>query len=503
METLEQKKAAKEASLPYCEDENKVEAEKEAVGNLLKTMQRPGTLSAEHYEIPEAKGTITSLPGRIAVFLRGEDVYERTFKPSPIKRELRTIKDAIKRRLKEAETAANALKTIELAENGFEVNVSESGGATYWKHEVSGAKWTLAELFDGLRNLGDAEFRGKFGDTKTRATKYFSELREKLRKVAPDENGLVSLDKMDGLITDPVYTGNSTRRKSEGGPGVYVEFLRHYVKRVEENIREAISLAEKVRDLDSLEDKVFEKRYRIPKRKMLEEAHVEKRKKNLAQFAVAAGKELFSHDRLDTYKESKESMVALGKSYVYGKMMRNRSTHEIAGTERGLSEIFRGLHGLEEDEFRGKFGESKRRVVEKIGHAFYTIDVPKMYRAYLRDQKAIAGKMSDEDLRKSVSTKTYEEMVGNSTPNKLKLELREGVNSYIKEIDEVAALLPKEQLEEAREKTEARDAIYTRPLTQYNKTVRMEAKRVEKLKGLKTEKTGQHIDEYIEKYCKE
>lgn len=102
METLEQKKAAKEASLPYCEDENKVEAEKEAVGKFLKSAMFVGTSNMDNYEIPEVTQLDVNLPKRIRVFLKGPDVEEQKWKLSPIKRELFTIKGAIKKNFKES-----------------------------------------------------------------------------------------------------------------------------------------------------------------------------------------------------------------------------------------------------------------------------------------------------------------------------------------------------------------------------------------------------------------
>lgn len=442
METLEQKKAAKEASLPYCEDDTKAEAEKEAVSTLLGSAKFAGTHELDNYDIPEVERLDVNIPKRIRVFTKGSDVYEQGFKPSPIKRELSTIKEAIEK----------------------------SFNKSYKK------------------------------------------------------DGVVELTGMDGLVSDPVY--------QRDGPVVYVAFLEHYVDRTAENLGRAIDKAEALKAIGELEKKntfsfdgknavhlddmdlkgkeEFEAKYGVSKRKLLEEERIKKLRHGMDRFATSVGREMFSHSLLEGYKESDEGMTPIGQNYAFKRIMRSKGRHEIAGAERSLPEIFDGFHGLDETEFRSKFGETKRRVAESMGKKFYAEDVPEMYGAYLKDLEALVKKTPESELKASFSgERTYKELLGGKKPEELRSELAAGVRDYKVAIDEVSSLFMPEQYEAAKRRIDEQDGRFS-PQTQYQKGLLARQKVLGELESLKRKKMlrdpkggGEFMDAYIRaNYCK-
>ncbi len=434
METLEQKKAARDASTPYCDDDTKVEAEKEALGKLLNSTMFVGTSNMDNYAIPEGTQLDVNLPKRIRVFTLGTDIDSRFKKMPPIKQELYTIKEAIEKNFRKSD------------------------------------------------NTG----------------------------------GVVELTGMDGLVSDPVYT---TR-----GPVVYVAFLEHYVDRTSKNIGRAIDKAEALKAIGELESKNtysfdgknqvhlddmdlkgkegFEKQYGVSKRELLEEERLGKLKHGMDRFAIAVGHEMFSHLDLESYKESDAGMIPIGPNYAFKRIMHSAAKHEIAGVERGLPEIFEGIHGMDEAEFRGKFGETKRKVIESMGAKFYREDVPEMYGAYVKDLAELVKKTPESELKASFSGRTYKELLGGKTPEELRSELAAGVEDYKKAIGEVSSLFMPEQYEAAKRLIDEQDERFS-PKTQYQKDMLARQKVLGELESLKRKKMlkdpkgGELVDAYI------
>lgn len=433
METQDKKKVEKR------EDEfarlNKAELEKEAVGALLSSVKFAGTSEADNYEIPEVEKLDVSLPKRIRVFVKGPDIYEREFKPSPIKQELFTIKEGI----------------------------------------------------------------------------------EKSFRKAHKKGGVVELTGMNGLVADPVYRVH--------GPAFYVAFLEHYIERTAENIGRAINKTEAGTDIEELErknrvsfdgrnfvqlddmdapgQKTFREKHGVSKRELLEGARVEKLKHGPDSFAASVGREMFGHGVLESYTESDAGMIPLGGGYAYKRIMHSEAKHRIAGVDRKLSEIFEGLHGLGKTQFRGEFGETKRRVVESIGDKFYREDIPEMYGAYVGDLKEFVKKTPENELKASFSGgRTYKELLGGETPDELRRDLAAGVEDYKKAIKEVSSLFVPEQYEAAKKMVEVQDGRFS-PKAQYQKDmlakerVIAELESAKKKKMLKDPTGGEFIEAYI------
>lgn len=434
METQDKKKVEKVDSEDEFAKLNKAELEKEAIGALLNSAKFAGTSEADDYEIPEVKQLDVNLPKRIRVFMKGPDVYEQTFKPSPIKRELRAIKDAI----------------------------------------------------------------------------------EKSFKKSYKTDGVVELTGMDGLVSDPVYQRH--------GPIVYVAFLEHYIKRTAENLGRAIDKAEALKAIWELEKKntfsfdgknqvhlddmdlkgkeEFEKQYGVSKRELLEEERIEKLKHSPERFAASIGREMFSHRNFEQYKESDAGIIPIGEGYAFKRIMHSKGKHEIAGVERTLPEIFDGIHGMDETEFRSKSGESKRKVIESIGAKLYREDIPEMYGAYVKDLKELVKKAPESELKGSFSNRTYKELLKGETPEALRSQLAAGVEDYKKAIAEVSSLFMPEQYEAAKTCIEEHDRRFS-PRTQYQKDTEARERLIaglesmKKKKMLKDPKGGEFMDAYI------
>ncbi len=169
-----------------------------------------------------------------------------------------------------------------------------------------------------------------------------------------------------------------------------------------------------------------------------------------------------------------------GKKY---KEWIGEQTYELAGTERTFTELFEGLHNMEEDEFRNKFGETKLRAVESLAEA-YDLDLYELYGKY--------GKGMGRFLRR------LEREVYKKAPDALRAELDSGVEMYMKEVDDVASLFVPEQWELARETIAKEGEALVNPPSAQEKQMAMEDKLTDSWKKLKTEKSGQFIDEAIE-----
>lgn len=490
MKTPDRKKAEKKASLPYYEDDARTDVEKEAVGKLLKNIgSDPSMIEAAK----EAKSNpATRLDKRVRVFVHGEDyAYEmknfgKPLKEPPILRELASIEAAIGRnregriysKLKK-EDYVHTLETFYKDSLGKlkrqrEALVAKGGGLSVG--HLASLDGHIAAMEKGL--AGARSRLGKLDEHKLRKQVYEAAF------------SAVLLEDMN-ILNDPVFT--------KSGSAVYVEFLKHYVKRTAENLYSKIRRAEKFGELEAKAEAG-----RAEKRKLFEEDLLGKLRKEPGRFASAVGKVMFDHDRLETYKESDACRAALGKNYVYKLIKHGKGKHEIAGSERSLYSIFEGFHGLDENEFRGKFGETKARVAQSIGERFYREDIPALYKQYEGDLKKVVEKMAEEDLRERFSGgASYREMLGEKSPDELRAELKAGADRYMERIDHVSSLFSEEDRKIAAEVIRMQDEKLSRPITQHEKDKYIEELKIMGLRKLKSEKSGREVEGFIKKYCKE
>lgn len=523
METLHKQKAAKEASITHSEDEVGAEVEKGYsvhidVGHLLNRTEPEKEKAVNGDSFPD----VEKFPPEVKKFMDvfGTKFVQKDAKLSEVEK-VKTLLDEKAPQFSELSVGAgNPLSHEErvgyaLMDKPMQAMSPEADN--YEIPEVKPLDVNLPKRIRVFKEGPDVDSRFKKMPPIKQELFSIKEGIEQSFRQSDKTEGVVELTGMAGRSSDPVY--------QKHGPIVFVAFLEHYVDRTAENLGRAIGKAEALKAIGELESKntysfdgkntvhlddmdlkgkeEFEAKYGVSKRKLLEEERLGKLKHSPERFAASVGREMFGYKNLEKYRESDEGLIPIGENYAFKRIMHGKGKHEIAGVDRKLSEVFEGIHGLDETEFRSRFGESKRKVIESMGAKFYREDVPEMYGAYVKDLAELVKKTPESELKASFSGRTYKELLGGETPEVLRSQLAAGVDDYKKAIGEVSSLFMPEQYEAAKRLIDEQDGRFS-PQTQYQKDLLARQKVLGELESLKKKKMlkdpkggGEFMNAYI------